>query len=92
MVSSHTRLTFFVLCVAFLPVVKSYSEAVPRSSFFTYNKSEPLGRSFMGDDRMDSRLEQGFCKIPEMCTSPSFHSAAVGLLPREVSHSAPKSS
>lgn len=35
----------------------------------------------MGNDRMDSRLAEGFRKIPEMWTAPSFCSATAGLLP-----------
>lgn len=42
----------------------------------------------MGDDRMDSRLEEGFRKIPEMWTAPSFCSATVGLLLGGLTHKA----
>lgn len=77
-----------MLCAGFLPIVKSYSQAVLPSSFFTYNKPEPLGQSFTGDDRMDSRLAEGFRKIPETRSSPSFCSATAGLLPGGQTHSA----
>lgn len=64
--------------LASFQIVTSYSQAVLSSSFFTYNKSEPLGHNFMGNDRMDSRLEEGFRKIPAMWTAPSFCSATAG--------------